>query len=108
MLTALAMTALFAVAPSEAPADLVVLSARIWTGDPKNPEAEALAVRGDRIVAVGLDKDIAAFKGPKTVVIDGKWRRVVPGFIDCHAHMTSGGFDLLALDLRNSASQAEF
>jgi len=108
MLTALVMTALLAATPAEPPADLVVVSARIWTGDPKNPEAEALAVRGDRIIAVGLDKDVAAWKGPKTVVVDGKWRRVVPGFIDCHTHMTSGGFDLLALDLRNSPSPEDF
>jgi predicted amidohydrolase YtcJ len=108
MLTALVMTALLAATPPEPPADLVVVSARIWTGDPKNPEVEALAVRGDRIVAIGSDKDIAAWKGPKTVVVDGKWRRVVPGFIDCHTHMTSGGFDLLALDLRNSPSPEDF
>jgi predicted amidohydrolase YtcJ len=108
MLTVLAMAALLTKAPAEAPADLILVSARIWTGDPKNPEAEALAVRGDRVVAVGSDQQILAFKGPKTVVLDGKWRRVVPGFIDCHTHMTSGGFDLLALDLRNSKSPAEF
>ncbi|HTY42620.1 MAG TPA: amidohydrolase [Thermoanaerobaculia bacterium] len=108
MLALLAMTAFLAAAPPEPPADLVLVSARVWTGDPKNPEAEALAVRGGRLVAVGSDKEIGAFKGPTTVVLDGKWRRVVPGFIDCHTHMTSGGFDLLALDLRNSKSPAEF
>jgi hypothetical protein len=108
MLTVLAMAALFAAAPPEPPADLVLLSARVWTGDPKNPEVEALAVRGDRIVAVGSDKQIGALKGPKTVVVDGKWRRVVPGFIDCHTHMDGGGFDLLAVDLRLTKSPAEF
>lgn len=108
MLTALAMAAFVAAAPAEPPADLVLVSARIWTGDPKNPEAEALAVRGDRIVAVGSDREIQAWKGPKTVVLDGKWRRVVPGFIDCHTHMQGGGFDLLAIDLRNAGSAAEF
>ena len=78
-------------------------------GDPKNPEAEALAVRGGRIVADrARTRRSRRSKGPKTVVLDGKWRRVVPGFIDCHTHMTSGGFDLLALDLRNSKSPADF
>ncbi len=104
----LAMAALLAAPPAEPPADLVLVSARVWTGDPKNPEVEALAVRGGRIVATGSDKQIGALRGPNTVVLDGKWRRVVPGFIDCHTHMTSGGFDLLALDLRNSKSPAEF
>ncbi len=109
MLTALAMTVLLATtAPPDPPADLVLLSAKIWTGDAKNPEAEALAVRDGRIVAIGMDSDIAKLKGPKTVVIDGKWRRVVPGFIDCHTHMTGGGFDLLALDVRHTKDGAEF
>lgn len=108
MLTVLALSVLIATVPPEPPADLVLLSARIWTGDPKNPEVEALAVRGDRIIAVGSDKEIQALKGPKTVVVDGKWRRVVPGFIDCHTHMEGGGFDLLAVDFRATKSPAEF
>lgn len=108
MWVALAMTTLFTVTPQEPPVDLVLLSAKIWTGDPKNPEAEALAVRGDRIVAVGMNKEVEALKGPKTVVLDGKWRRVVPGFIDCHTHMSMGGFDLLALDLRQTKDGADF
>ncbi|HWZ86882.1 MAG TPA: amidohydrolase [Thermoanaerobaculia bacterium] len=108
MLTALVMTVLLAATPPEPPADLVLLSAKIWTGDPSKPEAEALAVRGGRIVAVGMDKDIAAFRGPKTVVLDGKWRRVTPGFIDCHTHMSGGGFDILALDVRHTKDGAEF
>jgi predicted amidohydrolase YtcJ len=97
-----------AAAPPEAPADLVLVSAKIWTGDPKNPEAEALAVHGDRIVAVGMNKEIEALKGPKTVVLDGKWRRVVPGFIDCHTHMSMGGLDMLAVDLHKTKDEADF
>jgi predicted amidohydrolase YtcJ len=108
MLTALAMAALLATAPPEPPADLVLLSARIWTGDSKNPEAEALAVRDGRIVAIGMNKAVEALKGPKTVVVDGKWRRVVPGFIDCHTHMSGGGFDLSAVDLRTTKDGADF
>jgi predicted amidohydrolase YtcJ len=108
VLTGLLMAALIAAAPPEPPADLVLVSARIWTGDPKNPEAEALAVRGGRIVAVGSDKEILALKGPKTVVLEGRWRRVVPGFIDCHTHMSGGGFDLLAVDLQHAKDPAEF
>lgn len=108
MLTTLAMAVLFAVSPPEPPADLVLLSAKIWTGDPKNPEAEALAVRDGRIVAVGMDEAVRRLKGPKTIVLDGKWRRVVPGFIDCHTHMSMGGFDLLAVDLRQTKDGADF
>ena len=108
MLSAFAMAVLLATAPPEPPADLILISARVWTGDPKNPEVEALAVRGDRIVAAGSDREIQAYKGPKTAVIDGKWRRVVPGFIDCHTHMSGGGFDLLAVDLRQTKDPADF
>jgi predicted amidohydrolase YtcJ len=108
MLTVLAMAALLATAPPESAADLILLSAKIWTGDSKNPEAEALAVRDGRIVAIGMDDAIGKLKGPKTIVVDGKWRRVVPGFIDCHTHMSMGGFDMLALDLRHTKDGADF
>jgi predicted amidohydrolase YtcJ len=95
-------------ATTEPPADLVVLSARIWTGDPARPEAAALAVRGGRIVTVGSDAEIAGLRGPKTTVVEGRGRRVVPGFIDCHTHMSMGGFNLLAVDLRRTKDPSDF
>lgn len=87
-----------------APADLVLLHARIATLDPSRPEATALAVRGDRIVAVGSDPDIAVFQGASTRVIDGAGRRVVPGFIEGHGHFMALGEQLSVLDLRGVAS----
>ena len=95
-------------APGLQPADLVLLSARIWTGDRARPEVTALAARGGRIVAVGSDAEIRTLRGPNTVVVDGKGRRVVPGFIDCHTHMSMGGFNLLAVDLRHTKDPADF
>jgi predicted amidohydrolase YtcJ len=89
-------------------AELVLVSAKIWTGDPARPEAQALAVRGGRIVAVGSNADVAVLKGSKTRVLDGRGRRVVPGFIDSHTHMTMGGFNLLAVDLRTTKDPADF
>ena len=89
-------------------ADLVLLSAKIWTGDPARPEATALAARGGRILAVGSDAEVGRLRGPKTVVVDGKGRRVVPGFIDSHTHMSMGGFNLLAVDLRKTKDPADF
>jgi predicted amidohydrolase YtcJ len=94
--------------PPSSPADFVLLSARIWTGDPAHPEAQALAVRRDRIVAVGRNAEIESLRGPSTRVMDGRNRRVVPGLIDAHTHMTMGGFNLLALDLRKTKDPAEF
>ena len=97
-----------AVLSSDPPADLVLISAKIWTGDPARPEAQALAVRGERIVAVGSNAEIERLRGPKTLVLDGRGGRVVPGFIDSHTHMSMGGFNLLAVDLRRTKDPAEF
>jgi len=103
----LLLTAISTTAPSE-PADLVLVSAKIWTGDRARPEATAMAVRGGRVVAVGGDEEVRAWRGAKTVVLDAKGRRVVPGFIDCHTHMSMGGVNLLAVDLRHTKDPADF
>ena len=90
------------------PADLVVLSAKIWTGDPAQPSAQALAVRDGRIVAVGADAEIETLRGPATRAVQGRGRRVLPGLIDAHTHMTRGGFNLLAVDLRHTKDESDF
>jgi predicted amidohydrolase YtcJ len=90
------------------PADLVVLSARIWTGEAARPQAEALAARDGRIIAVGSNRDIRALAGPATRVIQGRGRRIVPGLIDAHTHMSMGGFNHLAVDLRHTKDEGEF
>jgi len=95
-------------APADSPADLILSSGRIWTADRERPEAQALAARAGRIVAVGSDAEVSRWKGPKTVVLDAKGARVVPGLIDAHTHMSSGGFNLLALDLRHTTDEADF
>ena len=89
-------------------ADLIVTSARIWTGDAEHPEAQALAAREGRLIAVGTDAQISKLRGAHTHVIDAHGRRVVPGFIDDHTHMSGGGFNLLALDLRHTKDPADF
>ena len=68
-------------------ADVIYVHAKIWTGDSSHPSAQALAVRGDRLIAVGADADIAKMKGANTRVVDLGGRRVVPGFIDAHWHL---------------------
>ena len=89
-------------------ADLVVRHAAIWTGEAARPEASALAVVGERLVAVGSEAEVAAWIGPATRVLDLGGRRVVPGFNDAHTHFVNGGFALLGLDLRHTASPDEF
>jgi predicted amidohydrolase YtcJ len=90
------------------PADLVIRHGRVWTGVPGAAEAQAIAVAGDRIVAVGSDEEIAPRIGPATRVIDAGGRRVIPGITDCHTHMVWGGLGLSRIDLRNAADKTDF
>ncbi|MFK7830770.1 MAG: amidohydrolase [Congregibacter sp.] len=67
-------------------ADSVVLGGRILTMDPAQPEAEAMAIRGDRILAVGSREDIEGLAGPATERVDAGGYTITPGFIDAHSH----------------------
>lgn len=98
----LCLAALPAGAVDQGPADLVVVGARVATMDPARPAATAIAVRGDRIVAVGKDSEVAALTGPGTRRIDARGRRVVPGFIEGHGHFMWFGEALGMLDLRGA------
>ncbi|MCA1828663.1 MAG: amidohydrolase [Myxococcales bacterium] len=91
-----------------AAADLIVTNARIWTVDRTRPEAEALAIIGERIVAVGSDKQMKAWRGPSTKIIDAHGRRVLPGFNDAHLHFIQGGFQLDQVQLTDARSPEEF
>ena len=75
-----------AAAAGEAPADLVLLHGRIHTQDAKRTVVQALALRGNTIVAVGTDQAISVLQGPKTQTIDLAGRTVLPGIIDAHIH----------------------
>ena len=84
---------------AEEKADRIFLNGRVWTGDPARPRAEALAVRGPRILAVGTTAEIRrqAEKGTKVVHLKGGF--VVPGFIDAHQHFISGSLSMERLEL---------
>ena len=83
----------------ESPADLILRSGRVWTGDEAQPWAEAVALRGNSIVAVGADADAMALQGPDTRVVDLNGRFVSPGFIDNHTHFNNAGALLLGVNL---------
>lgn len=68
------------------PADLILVNGKLFTGDPTMPSAAAVAIRGERIIAVGTSTDIAALAGPATGRIDLRGRLVIPGFNDAHMH----------------------
>jgi len=80
-------------------ADLVLLHGDLFTVDSQHPRAQAVAVRGDRIAAVGSDAEIQGWVGPRTRVIDLRGRLAIPGFIDGHGHYTGLGESKLVLDL---------
>ncbi|HWQ56322.1 MAG TPA: amidohydrolase, partial [Bryobacteraceae bacterium] len=89
-------------------ADLILLNGKIWTVNPAQPQAEAVAVRAGRIAAVGSTDEIRRWAGPATQVIDLGGKLVVPGFNDAHVHFCSGGSSLASVQLRDARSQAEF
>ena len=114
MRTALMLLALVGLAAACRPgtravvADLLILNGRVWTGVPSRPEAEAVAVVGGRVAAVGTTADLAAWRGPATRVLDAGGARVVPGFNDSHVHFMGGGLQLDNVDLRQAPSPQEF
>jgi len=89
-------------------ADLVFLNGLVWTANPDQPRAEAVAVKGGEIVAVGLSEEIQEFIGEKTEVFDLKGKLLLPGFIDSHTHFLDGGFALSRIQLREAKSRQDF
>jgi hypothetical protein len=87
-------------------ADLVFRGGRVFAGKGQ-PAATAIAVKGDRVMAVGGDAALAGLIGPKTRVVELKGRLVVPGFNDAHVHFLSGGFGLLSVDLREARDERD-
>ncbi|HEV3469419.1 MAG TPA: amidohydrolase [Pyrinomonadaceae bacterium] len=89
-------------------ADLVITNASVRTMDARRPSAEAVAVSGNRVVAVGSSEEIRRLAGPRTRVIDAGGALVLPGFNDAHVHFLTGGFQLSSVDLRDAATPQEF
>lgn len=96
------------IAPLAQAPGLAVVNARIWTGDPRRPWADAIAVGGERIVAVGSGAEVRKLAVPSTRIIDAQGMMVVPGFIDAHVHFLTGGYGLASVQLRDAKSPAEF
>lgn len=94
--------ALVSAAAFAQPADLVIRNGKIVTLDAKRPAAQALAARGERIVAIGSDADTAKWIGPRTQVIDLHGMLAIPGFIEGHGHFTGVGEFRMGLDLREA------
>lgn len=93
--------------PRAPAATLAIVNATIWTGDPARGTAEAVAVSGERIVAVGTNEEIGALAGAAEV-IDARGQFLVPGFIDSHVHFVEGGQRLASVQLRDARTREEF
>src|SRR5271167_1638294 len=76
---------------SRADPDVILYNGRVYTVQPENPHATAIAIRDGRILAVGADREILALAGRRTRHVDLARRRVLPGFNDAHAHPWLGG-----------------
>ncbi|HUE88468.1 MAG TPA: amidohydrolase [Vicinamibacterales bacterium] len=100
---AMALAACQARGPVE-PVTLIVHNAKVYTVNAAQPQAEAVAVRGDRIVLVGSTDAALALRGPETRVIDAKGATLIPGIQDSHGHFTNLGASLQILPLRGTTS----
>ena len=95
----------FVEAPGEPPADLIVHNAKVLTVDDRFRVASAVAVRGDRIAAVGSEKEVLKLKGPKTRLLDAAGRTVLPGLYDSHTHPVGAATSELAEPLPNTIDE---
>lgn len=103
------VTYVFVKAPTpEGAADVIFTNATIYTGDAGLLWAEAMAVRKGRVIEIGPSSDVQAMAGLETHYVDLSGRFVVPGFIDSHLHLISGGLQMSQIDLQDTYSQSEF
>ena len=82
----------------ESPGDRIFFHAKVFTGDPQNPYAEAVAVRGDKIVAVGNFHEVVKSVSQNAERIDLQGKSLFPGFVDSHSHSIEGGLNLISAD----------
>jgi len=104
---AVSLTGLSRAADQPRQADLIVVNAVVRTMSETQPRAEAVAVRGNRILAVGGNEAIRRLATAHTRIIDAQSRLLIPGFNDAHVHFLSGGQQLASVDLRTSQSPQE-
>src|ERR1041385_4724615 len=108
LIIAVALIAVAAQSEERPAADLIVTNAKVYTVDKAHLRAEAVAVIGAHIVAVGTSAEIDAWRGPNTRVIDARGRLVLPGFNDAHVHFITGGLQLDSVELKDAQSPEEF
>jgi predicted amidohydrolase YtcJ len=89
------------------PADTILINGKVYTENATQSWARAVAIGGEKIIAVGEDADIERLRGPATKVIDAGGRLVLPGFVDCHIHFMEGSISLGQANLEGAKNPAE-
>jgi hypothetical protein len=89
-------------------ADLILRGGHVYTADAVGRWADAVAIRGGRIAAVGFDADVRNLQGPSTRVVDVRGGLVLPGFQDAHCHPTTGGLAMTQAYLHDDPDAAAF
>ena len=89
------------------PASLIITHAHIFTADPDNPIAQAVAIRDNRIIFVGSTTDVEDWRGSSTRVIDGQELSLIPGIVDSHYHLHLGSMELAHIQLWDINSLSE-
>jgi predicted amidohydrolase YtcJ len=90
--------------PQVASADLVLKNGNVYTANDRSPNAQAIAVKGDRIVYVGTNAGVEKYVGTGTRVVDLQGKTVLPGFADAHQHLSGVGFREMTLNLEGTTS----
>lgn len=110
LIPALCLASAHAAPRDGGPADLILYNAKVWTVDPRQPTAEAIAVRGDTIIKVGSEQAMLALKSGKTRMLDLQGQLVLPAFNDGHTHFENAVdwfFQVRLIDLDGEAGKAE-
>src|SRR6267143_4280938 len=102
------ITALTVTPPQTNTADLVFKNGNIYTANERQPRAEAIAVKGDRIIFVGSNRDARKYVGKTTRIIDLNGKTMVPGMTDAHHHLSGVGFREMTLNLEGVTSLEDF
>jgi hypothetical protein len=105
-IAAISVIICFSAQTSAQHADRIFVNGKIWTEDEARPQAQALAVSGDRIIAVGSDEKVRAIAAPDTAIVDLRGRLVVPGFQDSHLHFP--GRSVNEIDLHGAETLKDF
>ncbi|MBV9074436.1 MAG: amidohydrolase [Acidobacteria bacterium] len=100
--------ALASYAQTHPAAETIITNANVWTVDRNHPQAEAVAILGQRIVAVGTSTELDGWRGPQTKIIDAGGKLLLPGFNDAHVHFVQSGFQLDQVQLTDARTREQF